>query len=262
MIESYKMYFIRAKLQSIGAVIFALCAGQTFAQVQPNFPGLSAQQPTTSGARFLESCQQNIEQGISSPACQGAVYIKEINNLKEEALRTNAPELFTLLGDAYKNNDSPIADVSQAYRWYLLAAVRGDARAMQRLAELYQDGGKGVPQDKVKAAGYERLARRLSGGNNPAPIINKLGSEMAIEETALAQRFADEFAKIIQRPPSEAAQKRDAGKDKRDVSKEPVPAVPLPINATNIPGAGAVQQIEKKPAIPVVPNENENFIIK
>ncbi len=263
MTRLYKTYFQLAKFQTLGVIVFANCAGYALAQTQPNFPGLSTQQPATSGARFLESCQQNIEQGINSPACQGATYIKEINSLKEEALRTNTAELFTLLGDSYKNNGSPIADVSQAYRWYLLGAVRGDARAMQRLAELYQDGGKGVPQDKVKAAGYERLARRLGAGKNPAPIISKLGSEMAIEEMALAQRFADEFEKVIQRASSDPAHKRDTAKDKRDAGKAPAPMpVPSPMDAMSIPGAGSVQPMEKKSTIPVVPTENENFIIK
>lgn len=263
MTRLYKTYFQLAKFQTLGVIISTAFAGVALAQAQPNFPGLTSQQPTTSGARFLESCQQNIEQGINSQACQGASYIKEINSLKEEALRTNTAELFTLLGDAYKNNGSPIADVSQAYRWYLLGAVRGDARAMQHLAELYQDGAKGVQQDKVKAAGYQRLARRLGGDKNPAPIISKLGSEMAIEETALAQRFADEFEKIIQRPSSDIAQKRDVGKDKREISKAPVPLTPLPLPMNmSIPGAGSVQPVEQKPASPIVPAANENFIIK
>jgi hypothetical protein len=257
MTRLYKIYLRFANFQALGGIVFTVCAGYAFAQTQPNFPGLTTQQPVTSGARFVESCQQNIEQGISSQACQGAVYIKEINSLKEEALRTNSPELFTLLGDSYKNNGSPIADVSQAYRWYLLGAVRGDARAMQRLAELYQDGSKGVPQDKVKAAGYERLARRLGGGKNPAPIISRLGSEMAIEEVALAQRFADEFEKIIQRPLSDPVQKRDAAKDKRDTSKTPVPVpAPLPMDMS-IPGAGSVQPIEQKSTIPLAPTDRQ-----
>jgi hypothetical protein len=255
------MHLKPANFRVLGVLAFVVCAGHVFAQTQPNFPGLSTQQPTTSGARFLESCQQNIEQGINTPACQGALYTKEINSLKEEALRTNTPELFTLLGDAYKNNGSPIADVSQAYRWYLLGAVRGDARAMQRLAELYQDG-KGAPLDKVKAAGYERLTRRLATGKNPAPIISKLGSEMAIEEMALAQRFADEFEKVIQRQSSDPLHKREAGKDKRDTSKTVVPPPPSPMDAMSIPGAGLVQPMDQKPVTPIAPQENENFIIK
>jgi hypothetical protein len=255
------VYHCSLNFQSLGALAFVICAGHAFAQTQPNFPGLATQPPTTSGARFLESCQQNIEQGINTQACQGAAYIKEINSLKEEALRTNTPELFTLLGDTYKNSGSPIADVGQAYRWYLLGAVRGDARAMQRLAELYQDGGKGVPQDKIKAAGYERLARRLGAGKNPAPIISKLGTEMAIEEMALAQRFADEFEKIIRRPSSDTPHKRDAAKDKQDTSKAPS-LILLPMDAMSIPGAGSVQPVEQKPTIPMAPTENENFIIK
>jgi hypothetical protein len=257
MISLRKMHFKPVHWQGLGMLMLVVSAGNVFAQNQTssNFPGAAAPQ-TNLGARFLEACQQNIEQGINTPACQGAAYINEINNLKEEALRTNTPELFTLVGDAYKNNGSAIADVSQAYRWYLLGAVRGDARAMQRLSELYQDG-KGAPQDKIKAAGYERLARRLGGAKNPVPIISKLGSEMAVEEVALAQRFADEFEKVIQRQPLDATHKRDAAKDKRETPRVAVP-IPAALDTVNIPGIGLLPPTDQKSTTPTTPVENEN----
>ena len=161
------------------------------------------------GARFVESCQQAIERGMVNPGCQGPLYGSEISRLKEDALRTQNPALLTLLGDAYQSNRSGISDIGQAYRWYLLGAVRGDPRAMQRLSDLYRNG-QGVPKDNIKALGYARLAQRLAlpGSQNAqgaAETINSLGQEMAAEETALADRFASELEAQMRQAPGAAA---------------------------------------------------------
>lgn len=152
----------------------------------------------SNGARYVEACQQSIERGVGGLGCQGSLYSNEINRLKEEALRTNNPSLLTLLGDAYQSNRSSVSDIGQAYRWYLLGAVRGDPRAMERLTSFYKDGRGGVPQDKVKALGYSRLTQRLAipgsvSAQQATDTIRSLGSEMADEEIVLAERFASEF---------------------------------------------------------------------
>ena len=115
----------------------------------------------TSGARFVEACQQALERGQVNAGCQGPLYASEIARLKEDALRSNNPNLLTLLGDAYQSNRTGISDIGQAYRWYLLGAVRGDPRAMQRLSEMYRNG-RGAPADNVRAMGYARLAQKLA----------------------------------------------------------------------------------------------------
>ncbi|MEO8248014.1 MAG: sel1 repeat family protein [Burkholderiales bacterium] len=193
-------------------------------------------------ARYVESCQQGIEHGVVSPGCQGPIYANEIGRLKEDALRTQNPELLRLLGDAYQSPRAGLSDISQAYRWYLLAAVRGDPRAMQRLSELYRDG-QGVPRDNVKALGYARLTQRLAlpGSTNArgaAQTISVLGSELAAEEVALAERFADELERGIQSrggistplspPASAAAGATPAAEAQRqpDAARKPLSGLP------------------------------------
>ncbi|WP_234193311.1 sel1 repeat family protein [Pseudacidovorax sp. NFM-22] len=199
------------------------------------------------GARFVESCQQAIERGMVNPGCQGPLYGSEIARLKEDALRTQNPALLTLLGDAYQSNRSGISDIGQAYRWYLLGAVRGDPRAMQRLSDLYRNG-QGVPKDNIKALGYARLAQRLAlpGSQNAkgaAETINSLGQEMAAEETALADRFASELEAQMRQPPGAAA----SGTPGMPGTASPPPAAalgPAGPKLSGPPGLGALRAAE------------------
>ncbi|SIQ71761.1 tetratricopeptide repeat protein [Pseudacidovorax sp. RU35E] len=199
------------------------------------------------GARFVESCQQAIERGMVNPGCQGPLYGSEISRLKEDALRTQNPALLTLLGDAYQSNRSGISDIGQAYRWYLLGAVRGDPRAMQRLSDLYRNG-QGVPKDNIKALGYARLAQRLAlpGSQNAkgaAESINSLGHEMAAEETALADRFASELEAQMRQAPGAAA----SGTPGMPGTASPPPAAalgPAGPKLSGPPGLGALRAAE------------------
>ncbi len=165
-------------------------------------PGQTAAQPG-SGSRFVENCQQALDRGEVAAGCQGPLYASEIARLKDEALRSNNPALLTLLGDAYQGNRSAVSDIGQAYRWYLLTAVRGDPRAMQRLSELYKSGN-GAPQDRVRALGYARLAQRLAipgtrTATDAAQASATLGSNMANDEVAMADRFAADLEGSLRR---------------------------------------------------------------
>lgn len=158
------------------------------------------------GARFIESCNEALQRGVAELGCQGPIYRNELERLKREALNTQNPQLLSFVGDAYQNPRSGLGDMGQAYRWYLLAAVRGDPRAMQRLTDMNRQG-QGVPKDNVKALGYARLLERMaqpdSGAQpNVLSLINELGAEMAVEEVALAERFAAELEARIQRQAS------------------------------------------------------------
>jgi TPR repeat protein len=166
-------------------------------------PATSASTQASERARFVEDCQQLLDRGDAAPGCQGPTYGNELSRLKEEALRTNDPTLLTLLGDAYQSSRGALSDVGQAYRWYLLAAVRGDPRAMQRLTELHRDG-RGAPQDRVKALGYSRLAQKLAVpgskiAEDAAKASGALVGEMAAQELALAERFAGELEATVKR---------------------------------------------------------------
>ena len=202
------------------------------------------------GARYVESCQQAIERGIVNPGCQGPLYASEIARLKEDALRTNNPNLLTLLGDAYQSNRSGVSDIGQAYRWYLLGAVRGDPRAMQRLSELYKSG-RGAPQDNIKALGYARLAQRLAvpgsaSAKQATDTINSLGNDMAAEEVVLADRFASELESKLR------GQSAAPGTASAAPAMVPAPAGgPAPgggANISRLPGMGAVQAQSAPPA--------------
>lgn len=206
--------------------------------VTPAQAGVISNATGGTGARYVESCQQAIERGMVSPGCQGPLYASEIARLKEDALRSNNPNLLTLLGDAYQSNRTGISDIGQAYRWYLLGAVRGDPRAMQRLSELYRNGS-GTPQDNIKALGYARLAQRLAppgstSAKQATDAVRSLGNEMAAEEVVLADRFAGEL---------EAGIRRQTPADASAVA--PAPAVaPEPKTARSLsalPGMGAAQ---------------------
>ena len=153
-------------------------------------------------ARFVQSCNDSLERGVSDLGCQAPIYRNELERLKREAVSTNNPQLFSLVGQAYGNPRNGLGDLGQSYRWYLLAAVRGDPIALKRLSDLNR-AGQGVPQDNVKALGYARLADRLSipgsgEQRNAARVINQLGDEMALEEVALAESFANQLQAQIQ----------------------------------------------------------------
>ncbi|WP_311223588.1 MULTISPECIES: sel1 repeat family protein [unclassified Acidovorax] len=183
------------------------------------------------GARFVESCNQSIEKGVAGLGCQGPIYRNELERLKQEALTTQNPQLLSFVGDAYQNQRSGIADISQAYRWYLLAAVRGDPRAMQQLSEMNRQGRGGLPQDRVKALGYARLAERLgspgmAAASEATRVITELGGQMAAEEVALAERFSQELeAQVRQRQSGNAT---GAGL--------PAPSLTVPSAAGTLPG--------------------------
>ncbi|WP_298209729.1 sel1 repeat family protein [Acidovorax sp.] len=183
----------------------------------------------TAGARFIESCNQSLERGVADLGCQGPIYRNELERLKREALSTQNPQLFSFVGDAYENPRSGLGDMGQAYRWYLLAAVRGDPRAMQRLTEMNRKG-QGVPKDNVKALGYARLLQRIAQPDVGTPphmlsLINELGAEMAVEEVALAERFAAELEARIQRQAA-AGEGGDPGAQARPSAAAPGPGLP------------------------------------
>lgn len=212
--------------------------------------GATAAPGGDTGARYVESCQQAIDRGVVNPGCQGPLYASEIARLKEDALRTNNPNLLTLLGDAYQSNRSGVSDIGQAYRWYLLGAVRGDPRAMQRLSELYKSG-RGAPQDNIKALGYARLAQRLAvpgsaSAKQATDTINSLGNEMAAEEVVLADRFASELESKLR------GQSAAPGTASAAPAMVPAPAGgPAPgggANISRLPGMGAVQAQSAPPA--------------
>lgn len=181
------------------------------------------------GARFVEACNQSIERGVAALGCQGPIYRNELERLKQEALTTQNPALLSFVGDAYQNQRSGIADISQAYRWYLLAAVRGDPRAMQQLAEMNRQGRAGLPQDRVKALGYARLAERMGSPGMAAAadvtrVITELGGQMAAEEVALAERFSQELEMHVRQ--------RQSG----DAGSAIAPTLPIPSATGALPG--------------------------
>lgn len=241
---------------SNGAAVSSGAAGAvagTPAAATPVTPAGANTSPSATaeaGARFVESCQQAIERGMVNPGCQGPLYGSEIARLKEDALRTQNPALLTLLGDAYQSNRSGISDIGQAYRWYLLGAVRGDPRAMQRLSDLYRNG-QGVPKDNIKALGYARLAQRLAlpGSQNAkgaAETINSLGQEMAAEETALADRFASELEAQLRQPPGAA--QGDGAAAATPSSPAAAALGPAGPKLSGPPGLGAVRGAEASSA--------------
>ena len=183
------------------AVTQALAQSPTPAQAQA--PAQAGAPAAGVGARFIESCNEALQRGVAELGCQGPIYRNELERLKREALNTQNPQLLSFVGDAYQNPRSGLGDMGQAYRWYLLAAVRGDRRAMQRLTEMNRQG-QGVPKDNVKALGYARLLERMAQPDTGTPrnvlsVINELGAEMAVEEVALAERFSAELEARIHR---------------------------------------------------------------
>lgn len=240
-------------------ILGAALTAPAFAQLLPASPPPAAPAPewggtpaqpapapgAAVGARFIESCNQALERGVSELGCQGPIYRNELERLKREALSTQNPQLLSFVGDAYQNPRSGLGDMGQAYRWYLLAAVRGDPRAMQRLTEMNRKG-QGVPKDNVRALGYARLLERMaqpdSGAQrNVLSVINELGAEMAMEEVALAERFAAELEARVQR--QAAGDGTDRGGDARPAAARPgaglpgMSAVPRPAAAASAPAA-------------------------
>lgn len=203
----------------------------------------------TAGARFIESCNEALQRGVAELGCQGPIYRNELERLQREALATQNPQLLSFVGDAYQNPRSGVGDMGQAYRWYLLAAVRGDPRAMQRLTEMNRKG-QGVPKDNVKALGYARLLERMAQPDtgthrNVLSVINELGAEMAVEEVALAERFSAELEARIQRQSAADASGRAA-----DAPATPAGALRP---GSGLPGLSAVPRSLPVPAAPAPP---------
>lgn len=127
---------------------------------------------------------------------------RELEQLKQEALRTRNPQLMTLVGEAYQRQRAGMGDISQAYRWYVLGAVRGDPQAMTRLSEMYRRG-QGTAPDRVRALGYAQLAQRVApdsaAGKQAAQTVRALRKSMANHELAQADRFAEELAQQMSR---------------------------------------------------------------
>ncbi|PAT37043.1 tetratricopeptide repeat protein [Vandammella animalimorsus] len=200
-----------------GLALAAACMGAaTWCWAQPQ---LEAPPPTTTqaaahsnAARYVQACQEALDKGQPGLGCSGALFHNELRELQAQALQSQNPVLMALVGDAYRNERSPMADIGQAYRWYLMAAVRGDPAAMERLSRMYHKG-QGVPQDSVKALGYARLTQQFAAaqgqrsGRDVARLIQSLGSQMAAEELALSERFAQEMGAAIAsgKPPGRGA---------------------------------------------------------
>lgn len=216
----------------------------------------SGQAPQTGGqtvdsstaGRFIAGCNEAMEHGQTAPGCQAPLYRNELERLKREALTTQNPQLLSFVGDAYSSQRTGIGDLSQAYRWYLMAAVRGDPSALRRLSDMNRKG-RGTPQDNVKAMGYARLAERFSSAGVPSTsdaqrnvvnIINELGNELAAEEMALAESFANQMDSRIRTltPGLPAAQEPRAGGTVQRLPAETVPApAGLPASAAPTPGS-------------------------
>ncbi|MPN09252.1 hypothetical protein SDC9_156541 [bioreactor metagenome] len=187
---------------------------------------------------------------MTAPGCQAPLYRNELEQLKREALTTQNPQLLSFVGDAYRSQRTGIGDLGQAYRWYLMAAVRGDPRALQQLSDMNRKG-MGVPQDSVKALGYARLAERLTPRDgkrqpNVVNLINELGNDMAAEEMALAESFANQLEQRIRRetpglpsnPQAQTSPPPGALPTSRPATSGAVPApAGLPASAAPVPGS-------------------------
>jgi TPR repeat protein len=203
----------------------------------------SAEANALSGARYLESCKNASTDGNPMPGCPGALHGTDIEQLKQEALRTKNPQLFTMLGDVYQSNRAGMADPSQAYRWYVLAAVRGDPEAMARLSEMYKTG-KGTAQDKVKALGYARLTQKMAPAGSAAArqakqTVRSLGGKMASSEITMAEQFAGDLEQqLTERRPSFGSV--DTPSATGNVVTAPVAPV---VDSRTLPGMGAASII-------------------
>ena len=175
---------------------------QTTQQVQQAQQAQQAQQTVNTSTRFVEACNSAENNGQPTPGCQNVPQLRgnELEQLRQEALRTRNPQLMTMVGDAYQNRRTGSGDISQAYRWYVLSAVRGDPQAMARLSEMYRRG-QGTAPDRVKAMGYAKLAQQTApdsaAGKQAAQTVQALSKSMAGKELAQADRFAAELAQQI-----------------------------------------------------------------
>ena len=172
---------------------------QTTQQVQQAQQAQQAQQTANTSSRFVEACNSAENNGQPTPGCHNVPQLRgnELEQLRQEALRTRNPQLMTMVGDAYQNRRTGSGDISQAYRWYVLSAVRGDPQAMARLSEMYRRG-QGTAPDRVKAMGYAKLAQQTApdsaAGKQAAQTVQALSKSMAGKELAQADRFAAELA--------------------------------------------------------------------
>jgi TPR repeat protein len=69
----------------------------------------------------------------------------------------------------YLPDNSPLHDGALALQWYLKAAALGDARAMARLANLYQHGGAGVEKNPQQAQLWATKAAEAEAKQKPTP---------------------------------------------------------------------------------------------
>lgn len=250
-----------------GVSAAALALGLQLAQAQTP-PSATSQTPAarqeqsaqpvnaSTAARFIENCNEALRRGVVDPGCQAPIYRNELERLKKEAITTQNPNLLSFVGDAYRNPRTGFGDMGQAYRWYLMAAVRGDPQAMQRLSEMNRSG-LGVPKDNVKAMGYARLVQRMTqpgGGTKPnvVSIINELGDEMAVEEIALAERFATQLEAQIRREGGTPGKADLGGNPPASVPVTPesnLPGMPQP-SASPPPGTGAATPGTVLPGVP------------
>ncbi|MEZ5632318.1 MAG: sel1 repeat family protein [Burkholderiaceae bacterium] len=248
-----------------------LAGAQTASSSAASASTATTAQATTDAARFLASCYQSLNSGRLDPACQGATYRGDLERLRVEALRTQNPSLITLVGDAYSSALAPVSDSGEAYQWYLMAAVRGDPRAMERLADMYRNG-RGVPRGRVKAFGYARATARLAvpgsaAANQAERALAELSQEMSAQEIALAERFANQMQANASRTPGlgpvqdaarDAAGPAAAGPASRDRAApdaawtgplmSPVPRGASTSNA--LPGVGNLRAEPPAPAMP------------
>lgn len=247
-----------------GLALAAACLGAaTWCWAQPQLEAPSsppAQAATHShAARYVQACQEALDKGQPGLGCSGALLHNELRELQAQALQSQSPALMALVGDAYRNERSPIADIGQAYRWYLMAAVRGDAAAMERLSRMYHKG-QGVPQDSVKALGYARLTQQFAAaqgqrsGRDVARLIQSLGSQMAAEELALSERFAQEMGAAIAsgKPPGQGAAAAHATPMPGAAAMQAHPAdraAPMPAAEVSIPGLrqGSIVTVPPQP---------------
>jgi len=223
----------------------AATQAQGSAAAQAAAQNQAAQQVNSStAARFIQNCNDALERGVVAAGCQAPIYRNELERLKSEAITTHNPRLLSFVGDAYLNPRSGYGDIGQAYRWYLMAAVRGDPQAMQKLAEMNK-AGTGVPKDNVKAMGYARLVQRMTQQGvteqtNMVSLINELGDEMAVEEIALAERFAGQLEAQIQRQAGGGQDLLQAGEKPQILPVAPEPNFPgLPHPAVPSPSQPA-----------------------
>ncbi|WP_226858544.1 hypothetical protein [Diaphorobacter aerolatus] len=118
-----------AVLAQNAATVSPQGAAATAAQQQQQQAAQQAAQQqapsAATAARFVQSCNDSLERGVTDLGCQAPLYRNELERLKREALTTQNPQLLSFVGEAYRNPRTGLGDLGQAYRWYLLAAVRG-----------------------------------------------------------------------------------------------------------------------------------------